>query len=160
MIGILVVSHEPLGTALIHCTRHIFGRMLPQLAALDVIPDEDPGRAEMAGRELIARINDGSGVLVLTDICGATPARVAARLADSGRICVLAGANLPLLLRALSRRRGAEIESLIVELLPLAREAIGRVRADGSLEDDMCIPIETRNLDDADEQGGNGDAKR
>lgn len=70
MIGILVVSHEPLGTALIHCTRHIFGRMLPQLAALDVIPDEDPGRAEMAGRELIARINDGSGVLVLTDICG------------------------------------------------------------------------------------------
>ncbi len=45
MIGILVVSHEPLGTALIHCTRHIFGRMPPQLAALDVIPDEDPEQA-------------------------------------------------------------------------------------------------------------------
>ncbi len=77
MIGILVVSHEPLGTALIHCTRHIFGRMPPQLAALDVIPDEDPEAALSAARELIARINDGSGVLVLTDIFGATPSRIA-----------------------------------------------------------------------------------
>ena len=80
MIGILVVSHEPLGTALIHCTRHIFGRMPPQLAALDVIPDEDPELAFKAARELLARINDGSGVIVLTDLFGATPRPPAARL--------------------------------------------------------------------------------
>ena len=55
MIGILVVSHEPLGTALIHCTRHIFGRMPTQLAALDVIPDEDPELALSAARELLKR---------------------------------------------------------------------------------------------------------
>ena len=61
MIGVLVISLEPLGTAMIQCTRHIFGRMPPQLAALDVIPDEDPARALEAARALVSRINDGSG---------------------------------------------------------------------------------------------------
>ncbi len=116
MIGILVVSHEPLGTALIHCTRHIFGRMPAQLAALDVIPDEDPEAALSAARELIARINDGSGVLVLTDIFGATPSRIAMRLAEPHRIAVIAGVNLPLLVKALNNRRGPldEIAQLVI----------------------------------------------
>ena len=89
MIGILVVSHEPLGTALLHCTRHIFGRLPAQLAALDVIPDEDPEVAVNSARELLKRINDGSGVLVLTDVWGATPSRVASRLAEANRVAVL-----------------------------------------------------------------------
>ncbi|HOA92560.1 MAG TPA: PTS sugar transporter subunit IIB [Quisquiliibacterium sp.] len=116
MIGILVVSHEPLGTALIHCTRHIFGRMPAQLAALDVIPDEDPEAALSAARELIMRINDGSGVLVLTDIFGATPSRIAMRLAEPHRIAVIAGVNLPLLVKALNNRRGPldEIAQLVI----------------------------------------------
>ena len=116
MIGILVVSHEPLGTALIHCTRHIFGRMPAQLAALDVIPDEDPEAALSAARELIARINDGSGGLVLTDIFGATPSRIAMRLAEPHRIAVIAGVNLPLLVKALNNRRGPldEIAQLVI----------------------------------------------
>ncbi len=116
MIGILVVSHEPLGTALIHCTRHIFGRMPAQLAALDVIPDEDPEAALSAARELIARINDGSGVLVLTDIFGATPSRIAMRLAEPHRVAVIAGVNLPLLVKALNNRRGPldEIAQLVI----------------------------------------------
>ena len=107
MIGILVVSHEPLGTALLHCTRHIFGRMPPQLAALDVIPDEDPEQAHDAARELLKRINDGTGAIVLTDLFGATPARIAARLAEPQRIAVIAGVNLPLLVK-LAKVRGAE----------------------------------------------------
>lgn len=105
MIGLLIVSHEPLGTALLHCTRHIFGRLPAQLAALDVIPDENPDQALQAGRDLIARINDGSGVLVLADLYGATPSRVAASLCEPGRIMGVAGVNLPLLIRAIGHRR-------------------------------------------------------
>src|SRR5690606_4105621 len=104
MIGILVVSHEPLGTALIRCTRHGFVRLPPQLAALDVLPDEDPRAAVAAARELLARINDGSGALVFTDCWGATPSRIAAELADPRRIHVLAGVNLPMLLKAITLR--------------------------------------------------------
>ena len=123
MIGILVVSHEPLGTALIHCTRHIFGRMPPQLAALDVIPDEDPDQALHAARELIRRINDGTGVIVLTDLFGATPARIAARLVDPGRIVVIAGVNLPLLVKALTHRRGP-LDEIAEKLLQGVRDTI------------------------------------
>ena len=123
MIGIMVVSHEPLGTALIHCKRHIFGRMPPQLAALDVIPDEDPDAAFAAARELLARINDGSGVVVLTDLYGATPSRIAARLAEPHRVLVLAGVNLPMLVKALNNRR-VPLDDLVQTLVTSAKAAI------------------------------------
>ncbi|MEI7443943.1 MAG: hypothetical protein WCK28_03545 [Burkholderiales bacterium] len=134
MIGILVVSHEPLGTALLHCTRHIFGRMPPQLAALDVIPDEDPDLALCAARELLKRINDGSGVIVLTDLFGATPARIASRLAEPDRIVVIAGVNLPLLVKALTHRRGP-LDEVAVKLLEGVRETIMPIPAHGEGED-------------------------
>ncbi|MEN9313638.1 MAG: hypothetical protein RIS35_31 [Pseudomonadota bacterium] len=123
MIGILVISHEPLGTALIHCTRHIYGRMPVQLAALDVIPDEDPEQACRAARELVARINDGSGVLVLTDLYGATPSRIAANLAELFRVVVVAGVSLPMLVKALNSRR-MPLEELAEQLTASARNAI------------------------------------
>jgi len=128
MIGILVISHEPLGTALLHCTRHIFGRLPSQLAALDVIPDEDPDVAVNAARELLKRINDGSGVLVLTDLWGATPSRVASRLAESDRVAVLAGVNLPMLVKGLTdRRRPQPLPDLVGRLLMGGREAVIQV---------------------------------
>jgi len=129
MIGILVVSHEPLGTALLHCTRHIFGRLPLQLAALDVIPDEDPDQALHSARELLKRINDGSGVIVLTDLFGATPARIAARLAEPGRIVVIAGVNLPLLVKALTHRR-VPLEQLSRQLLEGVRDTIVTIEAE------------------------------
>jgi len=128
MIGILVISHEPLGTALLHCTRHIFGRLPSQLAALDVIPDEDPDVAVSAARELLKRINDGSGVLVLTDLWGATPSRVASRLAETDRVAVLAGVNLPMLVKGLTdRRRPQPLPDLVGRLLMGGREAVIQV---------------------------------
>ena len=123
MIGILVVSHEPLGTALIRCTRHIFGRLPAQLAALDVIPDEDPAAAIGAARELLARINDGSGVIVFTDVFGATPSRIAMMLAEPHRVVVIAGVNLPLLVKALYNRRGP-LDDTVGQLIESARNSI------------------------------------
>ncbi|HLT26419.1 MAG TPA: PTS sugar transporter subunit IIA [Zeimonas sp.] len=129
MIGILVVSHEPFGTALIRCTRHVFGRLPPQLAALDVVPDENPDTALESGRELLARINDGSGAVVLTDVFGATPSRVAARLAVPDRVRVVAGANLPMLLKAIQNRR-MPVDDLVVLLLESGRRGIRTVDDD------------------------------
>jgi PTS system mannose-specific IIA component len=127
MIGVMVVSHEPLGTALIHCTRHIYGRLPVQLAALDVIPDEDPDQAYSAAIELLARINDGSGVIVLTDLFGATPSRIAARLAQPHKVVVLAGVNLPMLVKVLNNRR-MPVEELVDTLLTSAQGAILQIK--------------------------------
>jgi PTS system ascorbate-specific IIA component len=129
MIGILLVSHEPLGTALLNCTRHIFGRLPVQLAALDVVPDEDPQAALQAARELLARINDGSGVVVLTDVFGATPSRIAASLKEPERVEVLAGVNLPLLIKALSHRR-EPLDELTDKLIEAGQQAIMQVPAE------------------------------
>lgn len=131
MIGILVISHEPLGTALIHCTRHIFGRMPSQLAALDVVPDEDPEQAYEAARTLLSRISDGSGALVLTDAFGATPSRIAMRLAQPRRVAVIAGVNLPMLCKALTRRN-APIDEVTDELMKRARDAIVELAGPGA----------------------------
>ncbi len=141
MIGVLVVSHEPLGTALIHCTRHIFGRMPAQLAALDVIPDEDPAAAIESARALANRINDGSGVLVLTDLLGGTPSRIAAGLSDPGRATVLVGVNLPMLVKALTYRRGRELDALAELLLPAAREAIATMEPTLFVDDGAVEPL-------------------
>ncbi len=123
MIGILVVSHEPLGTALIRCTRHIFGAMPPQLAALDVVPDEDPEAAFSAARELLARINDGSGAIVFTDCFGSTPSRIAVRLAEPLKVAVVAGVNLPMLLKAITQRR-RPVDEVVEELIAAGQRAI------------------------------------
>lgn len=136
MIGILVVSHEPFGSALIRCTRHVFGRLPPQLAALDVVPDENPDAAFRCGRELLARINDGSGAVVLTDVFGATPSRIATQLAVPDRVRVVAGVNLPMLLKAIQNRR-MPVDDLVESLLESGRRSIRAVDADA---DDGAAP--------------------
>lgn len=129
MIGIMVVSHEPLGTALIRCTRHVFGRLPPQVAALDVIPDEDPEAAVNAARELLKRINDGSGVIVFTDCFGATPSRIAMKLAEPLRVYVVAGVNLPMLLKAITQRR-QPVDEVVDALIASGQGAIRKMSPD------------------------------
>jgi PTS system mannose-specific IIA component len=103
--GIVVIAHQPLASALEGSARHVFSRdprcASYRLRALDVEPDADLAVVEQRLRALVAETDDGRGVLVLTDCLGATPANVAARLAEPGKVEVLAGANLPMLLRAL-----------------------------------------------------------
>jgi len=105
MAGILVIAHKPLASALEQTARHVLSRdprcANYRLLALDVEPDADPAALEQRARSLLAEADDGAGVLVLTDCLGATPANVAARLAAPGRVEVVAGASLPMLLRAL-----------------------------------------------------------
>jgi PTS system ascorbate-specific IIA component len=110
MIGILIVAHTPIGAALAAGAAHVYS-CAPDLAArqvrvLDVVADADvPATVEQA-RRLVGEIDDGSGVLVLTDMLGATPGNVASNLVDAGRVAVVAGVNLPMLLRALCYRSG------------------------------------------------------
>jgi PTS system ascorbate-specific IIA component len=127
MISVLVIAHEPLATALIHCTRHVFGRLPTQVAALDVVPDEDPEAALQAARDLAARVNDGSGLVVLTDLFGATPARIAVQLSEPKRVAVFHGVNLPLLLKLLNYRRSVPLEELVEKLQASLEASIGLV---------------------------------
>jgi mannose PTS system EIIA component len=110
MIGLLIVAHTPLASALAAGASHVYScapeRAESQVRILDVAPDADVTATVEAARKLVAEIDLGSGVLVLTDLFGSTPGNVAARLVESGRVAVVAGVNLPMLLRALCYRDG------------------------------------------------------
>lgn len=129
MIALLIVAHQPLASALLDCCRHIYRGLPVQVAALDIIPDEDPDQALQAAKSLANRINDGSGLVVLTDLYGATPARIAVQLADSGRISVFYGVNLPMLLKLINYRASLPLDELVARVAGDVAAGIGLVEA-------------------------------
>lgn len=104
MIGILIISHGNLGDSLIHCANHVLGRKSQYLTYLSITIKDDPDIIMPKARELVGQLDCGNGVLVLSDICGATPCNIASRLVSPGRVECLAGVNLPMLVRALTYR--------------------------------------------------------
>ncbi len=104
MAGILIVAHAPLASALRDCLKHIYCGLPARIGALDVVPDSDPAAVVDAARAEIDRLREGNGTLVLADLFGATPANIASKLGDLPDVRVLAGVNLPMLLRAVCYR--------------------------------------------------------
>ena len=104
MIGILLITHGALGEALIQCACHVMNRRPLQLMQLGMAGQDDPLDALPLARRLLEITDTGDGVLILTDILGATPANTAAKLLEPGRIEGVAGVNLPMLLRVITYR--------------------------------------------------------
>ncbi|HKT95977.1 MAG TPA: PTS sugar transporter subunit IIA [Paraburkholderia sp.] len=104
MAGILIIAHAPLATALRECIAHIYGGCPARIGALDVLPDSDPVEVVAQATAEIERLREENGALVLTDMFGATPSNIAARLATVPQVRVLAGVNLPMLVRAVCYR--------------------------------------------------------
>ena len=104
MIGVLIVTHGEIGTALLHSASQILGSPPPQVATLSVWRQDDPDDLILRAQELLAGIDAGDGVLVLTDIFGATPGNVVSKLLEDGRIEGVSGVSLPMLLRVITSR--------------------------------------------------------
>jgi PTS system ascorbate-specific IIA component len=131
MIGLVLIAHAPLASALRDCARHVYScdaEAYARLRVLDVAPDADFEATVTAARALLAEVNAGAGVLVLADAFGATPGNVAARLAEPGRVAVVAGANLPMLLRALCYR-SAQLADLVDKAVAGGQQGVMQVAA-------------------------------
>jgi PTS system mannose-specific IIA component len=107
LIGVLIVTHGEIGTALLGSASQILGAAPPQVATLSVWRPDDPDDLVLRARELIGSIDAGDGVLVLTDIFGATPGNVVSRLLTDGKVEGVSGVSLPMLLRVLTGRNGS-----------------------------------------------------
>jgi PTS system ascorbate-specific IIA component len=107
LIGLLLVTHGEIGTAFIHSAEQILGAHPQQVATLSVWRQDDPDDLVLRAREMIDSIDAGDGVLVLTDIFGATPGNVVSRLLHDGRIEGVSGLSMPMLLRVLTGRNGS-----------------------------------------------------
>ncbi len=104
MIGILIISHGNLGDSLIHCANHVLGKQPPQLLSLTVTKNDDPNNLLPQAQQLVKALDTGDGVLVLSDMYGATPCNMVAKLLAPGKVEGVAGVNLPMLVRVLNYR--------------------------------------------------------
>ena len=118
MIGLVLVTHGRLAVEFVTAMEHVVG---PQAAieSICIGPDDDMEvrRADIAAA--VAKVDSGRGVIILTDLFGGTPSNLAISLMETGRIEVIAGINLPMLIRL----EGARRTMSVVAAVAAAREA-------------------------------------
>jgi PTS system mannose-specific IIA component len=118
MIGLVLVTHGKLASEFVTAMEHVVG---PQqaIAAICIGPEDDMEgrRADIAAA--IKAVDDGSGVILLTDLFGGTPSNLAISLMEPGRVEVIAGINLPMLIRL----EGARKMMKVTQAVAAAREA-------------------------------------
>lgn len=116
MIGILIVAHGALGESLIQCATHVMGSRPPLLEQFGIDTHDDPSTLLPVMQKVVQDLDEGDGVLILSDIYGATPCNIVSQLVKQNSVEGIAGVNLPMLVRALTYRNG--------DLVKLAEKAL------------------------------------
>lgn len=129
MIGILLITHGTFGESLIQNVCHILNKRPLLIAQLGVAAQDDPLDILPLARLLLQEVDGGQGVLVMTDIFGATPANLALKLLEPGRVEGVAGASLPMLLRALTYREKG-METMMQKAISGARDGVMNMQHD------------------------------
>ena len=132
MIGVLLVTHGEIGTALLASATQILGPQR-QVATLSVWRQDDPDDLVLRARELMDQIDAGDGVLVLTDIFGATPGNAISHVLDDGHIEGVSGISLPMLLRVLTGRNGS-LPAAVKRALTGGAEGLVHMNSDRCLD--------------------------
>ena len=102
-VGVLLLTHEAMGVALVNAARHVLGRLPLPVEVQEVGASADPDQMLRSAAANARELDHGDGVLVLSDLYGATPCNIARRLPDLGvRMHCVSGLNLPMLLRVLN----------------------------------------------------------
>ena len=123
--GLLLIAHAPLASALRAAVLHVFPDVVEGILALDVPPNEQPEVTMAAAAALLAQLGTPN-ILVLTDVFGATPCNVAQRVVDGVHSRLIAGVNLPMLLRTMNYRQEA-LDVLVTRALAGGTQSIMQV---------------------------------
>lgn len=124
MIGIVIVTHGGLSDALIDTAELILGNRPDAVVSVSITPDEDVDRLRDKVARGVKAANRKEGVLVLTDMFGGTPSNLSYSLLEEGRVEVLSGANLPMVIKALNSREGMELTELAQTLETFGKRSI------------------------------------
>lgn len=102
-VGILLLTHEAMGDALVETARHLLGRISLQVDSFSIPPGSDTDFAMTSAAARVRKLDSGDGVLILTDVFGATPSNVIDKIQPLGvKLLRVSGLNLPMLLRVLN----------------------------------------------------------
>ena len=112
MIGLVLVTHGALAEQFVKAMEHVVGKQ-DRVESICIEPDDDmeSRRADIAAA--IAKVDDGNGVILLTDLFGGTPSNLAISLMEAGRIEVIAGINLPMLIRLGGARKAMNVADAV-----------------------------------------------
>jgi PTS system mannose-specific IIA component len=123
VIGLVLVTHGRLGAEFLAALEHVVGAQTNAVAvAIGPSDDMEARRRDIA--QAIAKVDTGSGVVVLTDMFGGTPSNLAISVMRPGRIEVVAGVNLPMLLKLASARANGDLAAAIAEAQEAGRKYI------------------------------------
>ena len=112
MIGIVIVSHERISKELLVALEHIVGKQ-ENIEAISIFPGDNVEKRRKEILNATKRVNSGKGVVILTDMFGGTPSNLAISLMEDKYIEVIAGVNLPLLIKMASLRKDCELKELV-----------------------------------------------
>jgi len=124
MIGILIVTHRQLGDALIDCTEFILGKRPDAMDAISIDLSENAGDLRHKLESGIKRLKADSGVLILTDMFGGTPSNLSYSFLEDGRIEVISGVNLPMVIKAVNMRQEKSLTELAEQLESFGKRSI------------------------------------
>jgi PTS system mannose-specific IIA component len=112
MIGLILVTHGRLADQFVEAMEHVVGPQ-PAVATICIAPDDDMEQRRSEIAKAIRVVNSGDGVIILTDLFGGTPSNLAISLLDAGRVEVIAGINLPMLIRLAGARKAMDVTSAV-----------------------------------------------
>jgi PTS system ascorbate-specific IIA component len=123
--GILIIAHAPLASALRQCVLHVFPDAATSVGVLDVLPNV-PADESLAAAKMAMNLLNKKHTLVLTDMFGATPCNVALKMVDGVHARLVAGVNLPMLLRAVTYRNES-MDALVARALAGGTQGVMQV---------------------------------
>ena len=126
MIGILLVTHGKIGESLIDCAAHILDNYPISVESLSINSNNDLHKYSDIIAKKIKNLESGHGVLIMTDIYGATPCNLLSKFIEEDKVEVVTGINLPMLIKAISDRKD-NINTLIHDSIKCAKKNIKKI---------------------------------
>lgn len=124
MIGVLIVTHCRLGDALLEAADFILGERPAAMVALSIDLNENADRLRNKIADGIKKLKGDDGILILTDMFGGTPSNLSYSFLEEGRIEVISGVNLPILIRAAGARKNQTLSELAINLEAFGKKSI------------------------------------
>ncbi len=124
MIGIVIVTHKHLGDALIDAAEFILGNRPEAMIPVSINLNENADKLRRKIAEGIKKVDKKKGVLILTDMFGGTPSNLSYSFLEEGRVEVISGVNLPILIKAANTRKEMELSKLAESLEAYGKKSI------------------------------------
>ena len=125
MIGIVVVTHGRLGEALVDTAAIIFNESPEAVAKVSIDLSQDINKLRQKIQEGIKQVNHNNGIIMLTAMFGGTPSNLSYSFLEEGRIEVLSGVNLPILIKAVNlRNRGTDLHEIAKTIEAYGKKSI------------------------------------